>query len=133
MDDNSIIRTESSYQTMNEPLPDIIHTCRTDTPRNVSSIEPQLSQRAQTPDQTNNRQTSQLSQRAQTSDQTNNRQTFQLRNQRSRSYANALRLQPNDQDMQAGSKNDFNLPYARHYKPRLVYFFTPFPKTIYVL
>ena len=25
------------------------------------------------------------------------------------------------------------LPYARHYKPRLVYFFTPFPKTIYVL
>ena len=24
-------------------------------------------------------------------------------------------------------------PYARHYKPRLVYFFTPFPKTIYVL
>ena len=23
--------------------------------------------------------------------------------------------------------------YARHYKPRLVYFFTPFPKTIYVL
>ena len=27
----------------------------------------------------------------------------------------------------------FNLPYARHYKPRLVYFFTPFPNTIYVL
>ena len=25
------------------------------------------------------------------------------------------------------------LPYARHYKPRLVYFFTPFPKAIYVL
>ena len=25
------------------------------------------------------------------------------------------------------------IPYARHYKPRLVYFFTPFPKTIYVL
>ena len=25
------------------------------------------------------------------------------------------------------------LPYARHYKPRLVYFSTPFPKTIYVL
>ena len=25
------------------------------------------------------------------------------------------------------------VPYARHYKPRLVYFFTPFPKTIYVL
>ena len=25
------------------------------------------------------------------------------------------------------------LPYSRHYKPRLVYFFTPFPKTIYVL
>ena len=87
MDDNSIIRTESSYQTVNEPLPDIIHTCRTDTPRNVSSIEPQLSQRAQTPDQTNNRQAS------------------QLRNQRSRSYANALRLQPNDQDMQQGWKN----------------------------
>ena len=87
MDDNSIIRTESSYQTMNEPLPDIIHTCQTNTPRNVSPIEPQLSQRAQTPDQTNNRQTSQLS------------------NQRSRSYANALRLQPNDQDMHAGSKN----------------------------
>jgi hypothetical protein len=85
MDDNSIIRTESSYQTMNEPLPDIIHTCRTNTPRNVSPIEPQLSQRAQTPDQTNNRQTS------------------QLRNQRSRSYANALRLQPNDQDMHTGS------------------------------
>ena len=84
MDDNSIIRTESSYQTMNEPLPDIIHTCRTDTPKNVSPIEPQLSQ---------------------TPDQTNNRQTSQLRNQRSRSYANALRLQPNDQDMHAGSKN----------------------------
>ena len=82
MDDNSIIRTESSYQTMNEPLPDIIHTCRTDTP-----IEPQLSQRAQTPDQTNDRKTS------------------QLRNQRSRSYANALRLQPNDQDMQTGLTN----------------------------
>ena len=87
MDDNAIIRTESSYQTMNEPLPDIIHTCRTDTPKNVSPIEPQLSQRTQTPDQTNNRQTS------------------QLRNQRSISYANALRLQPNDQDMHAGSKN----------------------------
>ena len=87
MDDNSIIRTESSYQTMNEPLPDIIHTCRTNTPRNISPIEPQLSQRAQTPDQTSNRQTS------------------QIRNQRSRSYANALRLQPNDQDMHAGSKN----------------------------
>ena len=84
MDDNSIIRTESSYQTVNEPLPDIIHTCRTDAPRNVSPIEPQLSQRAQTPDQTNNRQTSQL---------------------RNQSYANALRLQPNDQDMHAGSKN----------------------------
>ena len=26
-----------------------------------------------------------------------------------------------------------NLPYARHHNPRLVYFFTPFPKTIYVL
>ena len=25
------------------------------------------------------------------------------------------------------------IPYARHYKPRLVYFFTPFPKTIYLL
>ena len=25
------------------------------------------------------------------------------------------------------------LPYARHYKPRLVNFFTPFQKTIYVL
>ena len=25
------------------------------------------------------------------------------------------------------------IPYARHYKPRLVYFFTPFPKSIYVL
>ena len=25
------------------------------------------------------------------------------------------------------------IPYARHYKPRLVYFFTPFQKTIYVL
>ena len=25
------------------------------------------------------------------------------------------------------------LPYARHYKQRLVYFFTPFPKTIYIL
>ena len=25
------------------------------------------------------------------------------------------------------------VPYARHYKPRPVYFFTPFPKTIYVL
>ena len=120
MDENSIIRTESSYQTMNEPLPDLIHTCRTDTSRNVSPIEPQLSQRAQTPDQTNSRQTSQFSQRSQTpdqtnnrktsqfsqrantSDQTNNRQTSQLRNQ---SYANALRLQPNDQDMHAGSKN----------------------------
>ena len=87
MDENSIIRTESTYQAINEPLPDIIHTCRTDTPRTTSPIEPQLSQRAQTPDQTNNRQTS------------------QLRNQRSRSYANALRLQPNDQDMQQGWKN----------------------------
>ena len=27
----------------------------------------------------------------------------------------------------------YYLPYARHYKPRLVYFFTPFLKTIYVL
>ena len=27
----------------------------------------------------------------------------------------------------------FKLPYARHYKPRLLYFFTPFPKTIYLL
>ena len=27
----------------------------------------------------------------------------------------------------------FRLPYARYYKPRLVFFFTPFPKTIYVL
>ena len=26
-----------------------------------------------------------------------------------------------------------NIPYARHYKPRLVHFFNPFPKTIYVL
>ena len=25
------------------------------------------------------------------------------------------------------------LPYAHHYKPQLVYFFTPFPKTIYVM
>ena len=25
------------------------------------------------------------------------------------------------------------IPYTRHYKPRLVYFFTPFPKTIYEL
>ena len=35
-----------------------------------------------------------------------------------------------------GNKNIFllfNIPYARHYKPRLVYFFTPFQKTIYVL
>ena len=31
------------------------------------------------------------------------------------------------------SKVQKHLPYARHYKPRLVYFFTPFPKTIYVL
>ena len=30
--------------------------------------------------------------------------------------------------------NNLNyIPYARHYKPRLVYFFTPFPMTIYVL
>ena len=28
---------------------------------------------------------------------------------------------------------EFLILYARHYKPRLVYFFTPFPKTIYVL
>ena len=28
---------------------------------------------------------------------------------------------------------EFLIPYARHYKPRLVYLFTPFPKTIYVL
>ena len=28
---------------------------------------------------------------------------------------------------------EFRIPYARHYKPRFVYFFTPFPKTIYVL
>ena len=27
----------------------------------------------------------------------------------------------------------FQIPYARHYKPRLVYFFTQFQKTIYVL
>ena len=28
---------------------------------------------------------------------------------------------------------NFCLPYARHYKPRLVYCFTPFSKTVYVL
>ena len=27
----------------------------------------------------------------------------------------------------------FRIPYVRHYKLRLVYFFTPFPKNIYVL
>ena len=32
-----------------------------------------------------------------------------------------------------GMDLDHNIPYARHYKPRLVYFFTPFSKTIYVL
>ena len=31
------------------------------------------------------------------------------------------------------SKREKDIPYARQYKPRLVYFFTPCPKTIYVL
>ena len=31
------------------------------------------------------------------------------------------------------SKLLMQLPYACHYKPRLAYFFTPFPQTIYVL
>ena len=30
-------------------------------------------------------------------------------------------------------RDGVKLPYARHYNPRLVNIFTPFPKTIYVL
>ena len=28
---------------------------------------------------------------------------------------------------------EFHLPYARHYKPRLVYFFTPFLTAVYIV
>ena len=41
-----------------------------------------------------------------------------------------LRFVAQGQPWQSGI---FNVPYACHYKPRLVYFFTPFPKTIYEL
>ena len=41
-------------------------------------------------------------------------------------------MSSSDQTSKYKSVN-YNIPYARHYKPRLVYFFTPFPTTIYVL
>ena len=78
-DDESMIQTESSYQNL-EPLPDIIDICQPTEPkstrtsravsRNLSPNISRVASRNLSPD---------------------------IRNQRSKSYANALRLQPYDQ------------------------------------
>ena len=67
-DDESMIQTESSYQNL-EPLPDIIDICQPTEPKSIKTSR--VVSRNLSPN---------------------------LRNQRSKSYANALRLQPYDQD-----------------------------------